>query len=196
MIPIAVFTVDSNKSIEIVLPDLSDKTNYYYKPSAILHMFDVVTASLKMNGTQVLLCTDTVNEVLMSFTGALEQLLQNHMVLPDTIDIGNLGSVFNINTHNENVDAVDFSHFWLWSSTKLQSWLYSRGNKFYIEIGPSYPWLYVTPTQEDKESSYISFEQFMQTYKPLLLTEVDRSLALTWLDDSNRILKDVERGAC
>ncbi len=195
MAVIGIFTVDSNKSIEIVLPDLNDKVNYYYKTSATLHIFDAVMAVLKINGIEVLLCTDTVNEVLMSFSGSLEQLLHSNMVLPDNIDIGNLGSVFNINIHNKNFDAVNFSQFWLWPSPAMQSWLYSKNGKLYLEVAPSYLWLYVEPTQKEKVGAYISFEQCMQTYKPVLVTEIDRSLAQKWFADCTRILDDVAKGA-
>jgi len=44
---------------------------------------------------------------------------------------------------------------------------------------------------------YISFEQFMKTYKPILVAEINRALAQQWLEQANsilqRIAKSVER---
>ncbi len=191
---IEIFKIDENILIEILVPNLEDKSNYYYRTSEKLHKFDVVTVLLKINGVEIVLSIDAINEVLMLLSGSLELALNNKIILPMNIKIGGLGSVFNINTHYERLDSINFSQFWLWSGRGMQSWLYNRGGKLYLEIAPSYPWLYADPTEEEKLDAYITFDQFMKEYKPILVIEIDRSIAQKWLDSCRRILDNLEKG--
>jgi len=188
------FKIDENVFIEILVPSPEDKSNYFYRTSEKLHKFDVVTVSLKINGTETVLSIDAINEILAPLSGDLELALNNKIILPTNIKIGDLGSVFNINTYHESLDSINFSQFWLWSSRGVQSWLYNRDGKLYLEIAPSYPWLYVDPTEEEKLDAYIPFDQFMKTYKPILVVEIDRSIAQKWLNSCRRILDDLEKG--
>lgn len=182
------FKINQYSSIKILIPDLQDKFNYYYKPIKKLHMFDEVTVVFENGTQQTNLIMDNANIVLHNFKEALEYSLNNKIVLPDFIKTGNLGFYYNIDMYNEQPESVDYSYFWLWSIRGVQSWIYNQNNKIYLEIGFSYPWLFVEPKQSDH---YISFDEFMNEYKPIIIEEIDRDIVEKWLEQCNEIFNNM-----
>jgi hypothetical protein len=182
------FKINQYSSIKILIPDLKDKFNYYYEPIKKLHMFDEVTAVFEKETQQTSLIIDNVNIVIHNFKEALEYALDNKIVLPDFIKAGELGFYYNIDIYNEKTESVDYSYFWLWSIRGTQTWLYNQNNKIYLEIGPSYPWLFVEPKKSD---NYITFDEFMKTYKPIIIEEIDSAIVQKWLEQCNEILNNM-----
>jgi len=184
------FEINKNNTIEILVPELENKFNYYYKPSEKLHKFDEVTAMLIQKNKKFTLKVDAVQVVIEEFKNMLIMALNNQISLPKGVVIGKLGALFNSNTYEDDLDSIDFGNFWLWSGPAVQTWLYNRDNKIYLEIAPSYPWLYVEP---EKTEEYISFDQFMKTYKPILVTELDKNLVKKWIKECHGILENLEK---
>jgi len=180
------FEIDQNTYIEILIPDFEKKVNYYYEPIQSLHMFDEVSVVLKQGKREYLLLSDIINEIIVTFKNSLQYALINKLLLPDVLAIGKIGYQYNIDTHNENHDLVDYSNFWLWSGKTIQTWIYNKNSKIYLEIAPSYPWLYREP---EKDDSYITFEDFEKSYKPILVQEISRETTEKWLDKFNNILE-------
>lgn len=179
------FKIDIFNSIKILIPNFKDKFNYYYQPTKKLHMFDEVTVVFEEKGKQINLIVDNVNIILHKFKEGLECTLNNQILLPDNIKIGELGKYFNIYTDNEEFNKINYSLFWLWSGIDVQTWLYNKNNKIYLEISPTYPWLF---SDETEEEGYITFDEFMKTYKPITVEEINHATARQWLDQCNDIL--------
>ncbi len=76
----------------------------------------------------------------------MRKALSNLLQLPNDIEIGNLGFYCNDHYYKEDYDSLDFSNFWLFSGKDIQTWLYNRNDKIYLEIAPSYPWLFSDQT--------------------------------------------------
>ncbi len=180
------FKINVNDSIEILVPKVEDKFNYYYETTKNLHMFDIVTVIFKTNNEEIIVVKDQLNEIITSLCNSLEKTLNFERTLPNTIDIGELGKYYNINRSNENSERFPFSRFWLWSSNKLQAWLYCSANKIYLEITPTYPWLH--SDKPIKSVDYITFNEFIKTYKPIVTEEIDHATAQKWLEQCNEIL--------
>jgi hypothetical protein len=186
--------IDKNKSIEILVPDVVNKSNYYYKPTEELHKFDEVTVVLREKDTTITISIDLADVIFESLKNMLQNVcMDNQVLLPDNIQIGELGYYYNKDMKDE-VDLIDYSNFAVWSGGvskgKYTTWLYKKDNGMYFEISPNYPWLYAEP---DESSNYIPFDQFMKTYKPILVIELDRSLIEKWLDNCNGILHELEK---
>jgi hypothetical protein len=89
----------------------------------------------------------------------------------------------------QDMKSVNYSTFWLWSSTNIQTWLYNKDSKIYIEIIPSYPWLFAGRKKGEK---YITFKKFMEDYKPIAVEEIDRNIAEQWLNECIKLLIELE----
>lgn len=185
---INIFKINDKKSLKILIPDFKNKFNYYYKQTKKLHMFDEVTVALTIKNKQYILKVDVLDFVTHKFKNLLYKTLNNPIQLPDNIEIGNLGFYYNAEYYNENYDNINFSNFWLWSGQNIQTWLYNKNNKIYLEISPSYPWLF---SDEKEEKGYVTFDEFMKTYKPVALEEIDRAIAQEWLKQCDEILNSM-----
>jgi len=69
------------------------------------------------------------------------------------------------------------------------TWLFEKNKKFWIEITPVYPWHYKEPKKGEK---FITYEEFVQTYKPIALIEISRETLDEWLKRVQELLKIVE----
>lgn len=179
------FIINNNKLIEILVPDLKDKFTYYYEPTEKLHMFDEVTIIFKEEDKIVVLYKDNLNVTLFDLKNSLENTLNSKNRLSESINVGELGKYYNINTANQNSIKFNFSIFWVWSTRGIQTWLYNKNNKIYLEISPSYPWLYSEPKENDK---YITFDDFMKNYKPIAVEEINKSTAQQWINQCNEVI--------
>ncbi len=186
MILLKKLKINTHSSINILIPDLKDKFNYYYEPTEQLHVFDEVTVLLKEENREVILFKDICREAIAKLKGDLKIALNNELLLPDFIKIGEVGLHYNIDSYNEKPESIDYSYFWLWSTRGTQTWLYNQNNKIYLEIIPSYPWIFVEPKESD---DYITFDEFMKTYQPIAVEEIDHATAQKWLEQCNEILE-------
>ena len=179
------FKINEMDSIEILVPDFEYKENYYYKPVKELQMFDVVTVEYQTNKIKLVLKKDAVAEVFGVFRNDLKRLLQNQLVLPKNIQPGDLGYNWNIDTDEDNFD-IDYFAYWLFSYRGVQTWIYNKDSKMYLEISPSYPWHSIEPSENEK---VVPFEEFMQKYKPLALYELTKETVQKWIHEADLILE-------
>lgn len=195
MISIKKFQLNKDEYIEIQAPILENKFNYYYKPSSKLHKYDEVIAFLNDTyGQQIVLVQDMLDLVLEQLKGQLKNAVDNKLVLPSIINIGELGLNYNIEMHKEDDEFFNYANYSIWSYKTLQTWIYTKNDNIYLEVAPSYPWLYVEPEEGE---NYISFDVFIKTYKPILVTELDQFLVKKWIQEcqdlSNKLDKDHEQ---
>jgi len=179
-----------NNAILLLIPDLKNKVNYFYKVSEKLHKFDEATVILNQNNKKFVLKIDAIQIIIEELNNILKKAKNKKIALPNNLSIGQLGYIYNQETYkNIPNDTINFSKYWLWSIRDIQTWLYNKKNKIYIEISPSYPWLYIEP---EKTSEFITFDKFMTKYKPLLIAELNNSLIEKWITECENILSYLE----
>lgn len=184
-------------AIEVEVPDFENKSNYYYDPISTLNKFDEVSVLLKSKETNTVVVIDIIQVIICSLYHYLKKALRNELLLPTSIYPGLLGASYN-RDHYKNYSqdetlpstfTVDYQQFWLWSSSDcIQSWMYNRDNKIYLEIGKVYePGSHDLDIRDGK-----AFQEFMANYKPILFVEVSHERAQEWLQKCEKIIRDID----
>jgi hypothetical protein len=189
MISITRFIIDNNTYFEVLVPELPDKDNYFCEPTEKLHVFDIVTVVYCGNSIKTELLEDEAAEIIGIPRCVLTEALVSKRILPDHIPLGSASLWFSINS--EKVDFnVDFGSFWLWDApSPIQTWLYNKDNKIYLEVSSTYPWLSRDP---EPSENYYSFDEYIRNYKPIAVYEISRETAQQWLEQCNTILDTMD----
>lgn len=190
------FIVKENIYIDLLIPSLKNKVNYYYKPSQKLHKFDEVLAMLVVQNESFLVAKDVIQSELSSLYHYLKKALNDELELPSIVSNGYLSKYYNIEHYHDQwlenetptIFKVDYTRYWLWSCiNKIQSWMYNYNNKIYIEIGRSHTSIYSEDaTRNDKE-----FEKYIADYKPLIFIDIPHEVAQEWLKRCEKIIRDI-----
>ena len=158
------FKLSDDVTFELLVPPVEEKYNYFYKETPVeLNKFDEVTVFLNVNGVKTIIMVDIIQCVIRNLRFYLTKALQNECILPSKIPLGSLMTFYNRDNYrhywqDENLpytDTANYSSLWLWSmlSPGMQSWIYNRDHKIYLEIGIDY----VVPEPQDDQA----FEAFM-----------------------------------
>lgn len=189
MIPLLRFIINENIYFEILVPKLIHKDNSYCQPTQKLHIFDIVTLIYSYNNIKTELLEDTADEIIAGTRCAFKQILNNQRILPDCVAAGDASLAFSISVHKENDSFNDF-RYWLWSSlSDIQTWLYMKDNKIYLELSPAYPWLFSDP---EPSENYFDFEEYAKIYKPVALYELSRETVELWSQQCTHVLDTIE----
>jgi len=93
--------------------------------------------------------------------------------------------------HETLYDSLDLTQYLLFSMDKTEStWIYKKNHTVMLEITPRYPWHFREP--EDPEPP-ISFDHFLQTYKPYVVTALEHTTVAQWLDQVDTLLNITKR---
>jgi hypothetical protein len=187
------FKISESQNIEIVI-DKQNKVNIYGYQVVGLHIFDEVEVQYIHDGEAITLARDIIREIINTFVVTLEKALKKELLLEEVFIVGKVGYFFNKITYtntNELKEKNDiFSEYWVWSSPKnVQTWLYNVDGKIYLEISPTYPWLFLDP---DEDELYTSFDDYMKNYKPIAIVELQETLVRTWINQCHMILEKIE----
>lgn len=184
--------INSNKSIDVVIPPVKDKFNYYFKPTNKLHKFDEIIVVLHKENQEIIIGSDMAKIIVNTPKQVFEYALENGLPLPDNITVGRLGYYYNnyLYKENEEEDFLDFSYGSLWSGKNIQTWMYTSNNKIYLEVAPVYPWIWDEPGTVT-DPNYITFDEFMKTYKPIAVEEIDRTTVQKWIEQCDEILDTI-----
>lgn len=147
----------------------------------------------KKNGKIFLIADDTIQSLLEEISVLLIKVLHNKLPINTN---QNIGMLWNEESHllvnGQDQRLVDLG-FLLWSTPgdikpSLSTWLYNdkEGNIF-LEVTPNYYWHFVDPLPDEKD--YITYEQFMKSYKSLITTLISDETALKWLEQIQELLK-------
>lgn len=189
MILLQKLKINANKSIDVVMPSVEDKFNSYCAPISNLHEFDEITVIFKEKRHETIIGSDLVEIIVSWPKQKLEKVLNEELILPDNIEIGNLGYRYNVTTYDEHHENFNYARFTLWSGglteSNLHAFIYNRDNKIYLEIAPVYPWIWDEPTTNN---DHISFNEFMKTYKSIAIEEINRTTIQKWIEQCNKIL--------
>jgi hypothetical protein len=147
---------------------------------------------------KLILRNDFINETMQKLSALLKKLLKNKLPLHESItkDIG-----FLWNEELQNKPGLAYTKLegrdhwvgqlhllWCTSNTRpsLVTWLYNdHEGSIILEITPSYPWHHLEPR---KGETFIPYEQFMETYKPVLIRKIPIEVAQKWLQQAEEIL--------
>ena len=193
MTPLVIFKIAELNSVQIVI-NSQNKVNIYGYTMDGLHVFDEVEARYIEGNRIIVLAKDIVQHIISSFSIALEKALNNNLQLDTPFALGKLGYCFSETVHmnvEENGKGSDiFTKYWVWSSpNNVQTWLYNKDDKTYLEISETYPWLFSDPA-EDEDA--IFFDEYAKNYKPIVLVELQKSLIQEWIQQSHDFLEKVE----
>jgi hypothetical protein len=183
------FKFSKDVTFELMVPPFEEKDNYFYEPTEALHKFDVGTVMLNINTASTMIIVEAMQDIVCSLSDHLKKTLQNERPLPLQVPLGSLMTFYN-HDHYRNywrdeklsyIETSEYHPFWLWSTPDdMQSWIYNRDGKIYLEIGKVY---IVSEPQNDQ-----AFEEFMSEYKPLFFEEIPHAIAQDWLEKSEKIV--------
>jgi len=189
MNPLFIFQISESQSIQILI-DEQNKVNRYGYESEGLHIFDEVEVRYIGDDQETLLATDIVREIVDNLYASLEEALNNKLSLDKYLAIGKVGYFFSKATHRNNNRSKKMADiipkYWVWSlPTSIQTWLYTVDNTIYLEISP----IYSPYTQNEL---YISFDKYANSYKPIVVVELQKHLVQAWIHQSHSLLQTME----
>lgn len=152
-----------------------------------------------VSGKEVPLCIgeETASSFFISFINNFKKAIDNELQLHESLT-RNLGILYN-EYHQDQpgffmVSSQDgSSKYWVganysvWSTynttkSMLTSWLYndSEGNIIF-EITKNYKWS--TCPDDPQDPDFMTYEDFMKDYKPLIHRAIHRDIAVQWLEE-------------
>ena len=171
------------------------------------YLCDDVTLSLHLDtDKKYVLSYDCLQYSISTFRGMLQQALESSLGLHDSILL-DVGLLWNEKANDDTVfsfeyEIIENTEHWvglknlLWSTPgnikpDLSTWLYNDKNgNIIFEVTPTYHWHYSDPEPDDKD--YITYEEFMKNYKPLIIKQIPKDVANEWLSQVNELLKFFE----
>jgi hypothetical protein len=187
-----VFPLAENKSFFILVPPVHVKATWYQEPSEDLNKFDEVFFMYETEmGCFFLANDEELHIILDTLITVLQKCLYNpnDLRLEEPAQCGRLGFYYNETTIKDD-QGYDFSRYWLFSTKEVQTWIYALNKKMYIEISPSWRWLYNKPATSGPR--YSSYEEFIKNYKRIALEEISHKTAQQWLKQCEMLLKEIE----
>ena len=109
-----------------------------------------------------------------------------------------VGYVWNRKLRGDVGLKKDDNNFWvgsknlLWETRGdfnpvLETWLYNNENsEIVLEITPSYRWHFSDPAPDEE---YVSYEEFMRNYQPLLFRIISVKIAKQWIRQIEELLQ-------
>ena len=188
--PEIVLTVDSTRFIVITLPVTLDTVFRYDEVFITFHDHD--------KAKYTLFRSDFIIYALRVLYCSLESLLEGKRKLHESItkDIGYYWNkeLWGNDKHliqKKNRDGklywVGWDYCW-WSGFGIESWLYEKDNKIYLQVTPTYQW----PSREQKKQGYQTYREFLKNYKPYVVTTIDWQVAQDWYKKAGELLEIVE----
>ena len=114
-------------------------------------------------------------------------------------EVGDLGYLWNEKLNGKKLPMTmdaEGNKFWVGqqfilfdSPEPATTWLFEKNKKFWIEITPVYPWHHTDPKEGEK---FITYEEFMKSYKPIAFFEVSRETLEEWQKKVQELLATVE----
>jgi hypothetical protein len=185
------FVINDQTLLEITIPALENKINYFYDVTPQLNRFDEVTVTLKMPTGSIILYQNTVDDAFFRLRSFLNKIVSGKKVIPHKKFIGSVGRYHTIDEYRHwkyeeggeslSADALEYLDFLLYTSGQSQAWLYSDGHIIYFEVGYAFPLLSSADAPPDDQL----FEKFLGSYKPLFFDSISFEQAREWLEKCN-----------
>lgn len=78
------------------------------------------------------------------------------------------------------------------TANNIETFIYTENSIIYLEIIPTYPWLF---GRAPKDLKKVSFKQFLKDYKPYARTTITRETAEKWLVTAQNLRDIIDRNA-
>jgi hypothetical protein len=150
---------------------------------------------------------ESAGEVFEHFIRPLKKAIKNDLQLDISLN-QNLGIMLNQYYQDKPSDFVQVSsiyhegthwiglNYHLFSSfgdakPQVSTWLYNDDNgDIILEVTKDYPWHFVFDEKDYDDLEYITYDEFMKDYKPLIQRVIPREVAIMWVEQ----LMEVYRG--
>jgi len=184
------FSIDKHTKISIPLEDPIEYLGPAYQENILLFY----------NKHKIVLSDSTIYHDMMELAKSLKKALNQELILHSSIikDIGYLYNEYhyddaNFTKHTFSNGFIGWvgclNHLWE-SLSHFNSLIYNAPDGSIIfEVTLLYPYMYCEP---EEEPDYISYEEWIKTYKPYFITTISKETALQWLEQAERIIKIVE----
>ena len=180
------FVINDNSEIVIQVPDTSKKDNAVFVPDEYLHPLDIAHVIYKDNSHVLQLKQDVLDDVLFRLYYVMVNAINITTTIPGEAEIGNVGYWLNDMYHEaDDQEGISTLHFRVWWYNDICTLIYSKNSNIYLEIIPMYPWI-LQPVENDE--AYITFQEFMYTYRLYVFKAISREEAIKWKDYCHSLL--------
>lgn len=188
---IARFEISAHQNIEIQVPRFQEKYNVCYETTPELNEYDLVKVAMHNNADLYAISDDYLKAIIEDFKENLVLLLNDELRLNSSLEVGKVGYAYNHAIYHEKDKEHDICFgYSIWPTSRgRKTFLYSNSNTLYLEISRLYRWLYEDP-QEGQE--FVPFEEYMKTYQPLAVLEIERTQAQAWLNQCEELQKSFD----
>lgn len=167
-----------------------------------LYLLDDITVVYHENKKKYILQEyDCVAGPLRDFVFDLNAAIKHELVVHESIDqdLGYLWNEYLQDKKGHNFVKAPLekdSTFWVGlrnlvlSSQQYETWLYNKNGAIFFEITPLYKWHHSEPKKNEK---YISYDEFIKNYKPLVIIKLENKVAKSWLRTVSRLLKIAQK---
>lgn len=159
-----------------------------------LHPYSDLEIEYYEGSKRFLLYNDFLLEGVVTFKNILSKALDGELQLHHLLINKSVGFAWNEWLHNleeiypKNTEDI-VEKYWLWSTSSLignQTWMYNFSNKIVMEISRSYSGHFGEPNDDE-----ISFEDFIKSYKPIVVIDLDRTVLEDWLTKCIDIINNI-----
>jgi len=190
-------TFKVNNTQSIIIKNLCYEGDHLYR-------WDPIEIVFKDKNTEYIINQhDHLMPQLEYFYYFLQRSIKNKLQLLKSIK-ENLGFLWHQDLHIcsiisqeelENKEDWKGARYLIWGGGEFDTWLYNQNNKIYLEITPRYPWHFSDPTKEVNfiPEDFISFDEWIKSYKPLALIEIDKTTAQQWLEQTKFLMKEIKK---
>lgn len=190
------FEINKNERIEFEIIDNVEN----------IYPFQETIIKLKTPNGDYELNFDCFRHQIECLNSLISEAIESKATLHESIryDIGYLWNEEMQNKPGLSYFKIDKVAHWVglknlvWSTSSncnpvLSTWIYNEPNgSIILEITPSYPWHFTDPEEVDPKI-YISYEEWMKTYKPFLIRTISKDIALKWLEQINQALSIINK---
>jgi len=169
-----------------------------------MHCCDYGFISFQNDNNSIMLYNDSLRPGMSVLEEVLMDVISGNYTLHSSID-KDIGYIWNIylNSTSKKTSGLIFNNdgFWvgdrhlIWTNSGYDypitaTWLYNNDQgEIILEVTPSYKWHFLDPEPGDE---FISYEDFMKSYQPILFRTISKEVAQEWLVQAQAILKQIE----
>jgi len=191
------FKLNSLDFIEIKAP---------HKQEDLFRYDEVDIVFQKKDGQKfVIYSSDFIIEALRRFESKLTKATNNCLELHPSIIPGSsskdIGLLWNEDLHSKEYLPQEVNEkgksYWVGkkyllfscNKSRITSWVYNTEGKIFLELTPQYQWHFDEPEKGEK---FITYENFVENYKPLIINEITKEAAqnlLMWIQELRQIVE-------
>lgn len=181
-----------NKVQKIIIKNLCFEGGHTYR-------YDPVEIIFKDGETEYIISqNDFLNHETDTLYYYLQDAIANKLTLDKSIKC-NIGFLWNEYLQDKEHDLIMSEHeglkswigtrYLLFSGNNIDTWMYNKNNKIFIEFTPSYKWHHSDPKQDE---DFVSYEDWIKEYEPIKLVEIDSNIASVWLQKLEALMKEIK----